>query len=201
MNSLTQKNLKERMNFSKMMETQEKQIKNSPVVDLIQPTDIASLKKDLNDKSQENLLNNLSCHLDLIEKKMTKSNKLIYFLLSIIALSLFLQTFRADEKSKDQTLITSTSKHKEVQERFIAKKFINLRSSPSTKSKKLKVIPPHAILKRIEAKNNWSLVEFNNQLDNTSSKGWVYNDLIKMQAKPVSGSLANISSSSLDGML
>lgn len=184
--------LKQRMNFSKMLERQEKQINETPhIKNLLTPSTKENSKSDdsqsalklVNDKLEriEGLIeasrisrieNALTQNQPKIEKTyLIKNTKPLYALAtSIIVIAGALIMAKSTPVIKTKTLTVAPK----ISTKYVVTDFINLRATASGSAKKLMVLAPNFLIERLSSKKDWHQVKFKDNLKGKSLIGWVY---------------------------
>ncbi len=204
-NELSQNELKQRMNFSKMLDRQGKQIEgNSHIQGLLGGKKPSSKQEEL---FEDNILTeldrkfklNTDRHLNTLDsiedlkrliqnKKMIEINfnhprhykKLLYTIsFMCFATILWVITYTPTQTIIKDKIIEKTVEVNKVIYPYFAQKYINLRKSPSTKADKILVIPPNTLLKTITKDGAWTQVEFRDYINNKIHRGWIYGENFK----------------------
>lgn len=127
-------------------------------------------------------------------KKLNSKKNLMIIVLLVVTVSLLLLGLKNSQKlsSKNQfenkspntkpQNIQNSIKRKSILKikKFVTTKFVNLRSSPSTKSDILTVVSPNTIIKVSKQKDGWNKIEFKDFIKEKSITGWIYGENIKL---------------------
>ncbi len=202
---LNEKELKDRMNFRKMLGRQEEQVKSSNHIksllgnglDLVNKQSEISLddlQQYMNIKfgniqktlktNQEEIINYL--HVEKPKQEWTidlKNKNLIYGYIAslILAVALTYSLLPAKIVTKEvflepkKEIIPNVSK---VEKIYFSQKFINLRSEPSSKGRKITTLPPNSTFHVLDNKFGWFKISYKDHLKNKSISAWVYGESI-----------------------
>lgn len=173
---------KERMNFAKMLERQEKQIQNSPVMDLIQATDThkpISSPKITNNSDIELKLERIETLLLKNRFSFTiKNPKAIYAVaISIILSSIIFNLSQTPKTLTKEVIVEKTiSSEKLDYLNFVATDYVNLREAASGSAAKILVLAPNSYVKVLEKKPGWTKVSFKDQVKGKLHTGWIFGE-------------------------
>ena len=178
-NPLSDEKLKERMNFAKMMQRQQDQIKET--------THVSNLIKPNQDNTSNNELYRLICTL---ENKISRQNrfsfslkelnrKQMYFLFLCFAIAGFTYALSSRAKPEVQYKEKIVYKRKKLPEKFYLTKYVNIRAQASTKAKKMTTLPPNSIIEIIKEKGDWKKIKFRDYTNQKDLIGWAYGENLK----------------------
>ncbi len=63
--------------------------------------------------------------------------------------------------------------------KYVLTKFVNIRSSASSKGAKITTLAPNSIVKFIETKHGWTKIEYRDHLKEKTITGWAYGENLK----------------------
>lgn len=199
-NALSEEQLKDRLDFTKMFDRQAgqiqqtKHIKNllTPREELrevghFQPAPNKDYEVLFNEKI-DSLENKLLHHLDNINKAHKKQilldfsglklDKILAGAIVLGSLIIGIALIPKKEIIEKEKIVYKNLPIKNPS-RSVVTKFVNLRQSPSSKGLKLETLAPNSIVEILESKNDWKKLEFKDHLNNKTVIGWVYGENLK----------------------
>ena len=191
--------LKDRMNFTKMMERQEKQINETPHIKNLLTPSTQNINESSNTSADNEKFEKIEQKLERIEglieasrisrienalaepapiKREFKINnpKPLYALalsLTIVGFSLIMT------KATPVTKVKTVKVAPKVIPMHVITDYINLRAKPSGSAKKLTVLAPNFTVELIKSKGDWHNIKYRDHLNNKDLVGWVYGNNFK----------------------
>ncbi len=196
-------NFKDKLNFSNLLEKNQKKLGKSPVSNLIKSTKQTVIETErntprndllLNDKlsrieglvqsliiNQHNLKDQMSNQIEhRIEVKDHSKfdfKGLIQSILLVTTLAISVLAIIKNEAPKklqqEKPSQTMTIEQPKITKYYLTK-YINLRARPSTKGEVLIVLPINGLIEKVENKGNWTKVKYKDFTAGTEFSGWIW---------------------------
>lgn len=201
-NGLSEEKLRERLNFSKMFNRQEKQIQQTPHIKNLLSGQKKDLEENINKMEENYQMKNLDSHINELradiqglklkntyrlhlnlENEQTKKQLMIFagVCTLILAISLFISgEERVIHKEKvvlKEVKIPAPVTSKVANTHFTLK-YVNLRDKASSKGKVVMTIAPNTEIKVLETKYGWHKLEYKNHLKNKKVTAWAFGENI-----------------------
>ena len=202
-NPLSEEELRERMNFSKMMARQEKQIQQTPHIKALltakenqEPFDEQSLghidlKSRIERLEDHYNMKEINQRFDQISEKLEqkinpikkirfnfsiKNKRQAYYLGSLFILSALIIGIVSKPETTIKLQEKIIYKTKAVPKKFFMTKYVNIRTHASTSAKKLATLAPNSIFEVLQEEKNWKKIKYIDHVNKTTLIGWAYGE-------------------------
>lgn len=210
MNPLSKAKLKERMNFSKMFERQEKQIKQTAHINnLLTPSHTEDvINKDSAPISQEHhalksRIEKLEDHFNMHEiynrfdklednintikaprniklKLEIKNKRHAYFIAATALACTILLSLMIRPATEIKYQDKIVYKDAPKAKLFVMTKYVNIRTHASTSSNKITTLAPNSLVEIIQVQKDWKKIKFKNHVTGKTLTGWAYGENLKL---------------------
>lgn len=203
-NPLSDEQLRERIDFTKMMARQEQQIQHTPhIKELLTPQGTNYLVENINNNTGhselhsriEKLEDHYNMHtinqrFDEIATKIDskrlfkidltlKNKRQAYYLAALFILSSIIIGMMS--KGKEKISIQEKIVYKEATApiKYFMTKYVNIRTHASTTAKKITTLAPNSTIEILEEQKEWKKVKYHDYVSNKVIIGWAYGDNLK----------------------
>lgn len=190
-NPLPDKELKERMDFMRMFERQEEQIKQTPHIqnlliaeeDRKRPKNQQDLRAKINDLEAV-----LLYKIDQLKRPrrlkldININNKRHAYFIGAVALStavLFALLVKPETKVEFKEKIIYQKAPSKTKQQYFMTKYVNIRTDSKTSAKKLTTLPPNSVVEVLGEQKNWKRVKYLDHIKNKSIIGWAYSEHLR----------------------
>lgn len=209
LNPLSDEQLRERIDFTKMMARQEQQIQQTPhIKELLTPHSAYPLAENLASNTTHpdlhSRIEKLEDHYNMktinqrfdeiiqkIDNKKSfkvnldlKNKKHAYYLGAVFVISSLIIGLMVPNKEK--IIIQEKVVYKEaiVPQKYFLMKYVNIRAHASTSAKKITTLAPNSVIEILEEQNDWKKIKYQDYVNKKTLTGWAYGENLRKILKP-----------------